>query len=47
MNYKVENSMFNIGFSRRYKFNVENMKQYDITDKFKDIFKVKETYFLR
>jgi len=33
----VEGTMFHIGVNNGYKFNVENMKQYDITDKFKDI----------
>lgn len=33
----VEKIMFHVGLNSRYEFNIENTKQYDITDKFKDI----------
>ncbi len=35
----VEKDNFQVGLSNNYKFNVKNMKEYDITYKFKDIFK--------
>lgn len=33
----IEKDYFQIGPNRNYEFNIENMKEYDITDKFKDI----------
>lgn len=35
----VEKDNFQVGLSSGYEFNIENMKEYDITDKFRDIIK--------
>ena len=34
----VEKDDFHVGMNHDYKFNIENMKEFEITDKFKDIF---------
>lgn len=33
----VESNLFCVGLNFRYKFNIENMKQYDITDKLREV----------
>lgn len=33
----VESSMFHVGLSNSYKFNIGNMEEYDITDKLRDV----------
>lgn len=41
---KIKRSMFYIGLNSNYKFNIENMKKYDITEKFRDIMKEIDMY---
>lgn len=36
----VEKDFFHVGLNSNYEFNIENMKEYDITNKFKDIIKL-------